>query len=289
MSDRSTAYAPPVDKLLTLGKPEMHGTGVDYGKLGISREHVPELIRMATDEALNTAPTESTQVWAPVHAWWALAQLRAEEAVAPLLGLLQRIDDNDDDWVGEDMPRVLAAIGPAAIEPATAYLADAAHGLWARVAAARVLGLVGESHPVTRAECIARLVAQLGRFAEQSDTLNAFLVSPLLDLRAVEATPVMEKAFASGRVDESVVGDWEDVQIELGLKTRRERPPKPNELTRLGDQFRAALGLRLTEDGQLVPLAPERETTSERPESKVPRNAPCPCGSGKKFKKCCGR
>ncbi|RPJ39670.1 MAG: DUF2384 domain-containing protein [Planctomycetaceae bacterium] len=29
------------------------------------------------------------------------------------------------------------------------------------------------------------------------------------------------------------------------------------------------------------------ETVSQKP--KVPRNAPCPCGSGRKYKKCCGR
>jgi len=33
-------------------------------------------------------------------------------------------------------------------------------------------------------------------------------------------------------------------------------------------------------DGQLHELPPQ---------SKVSRNAPCPCGSGKKFKRCCGR
>jgi uncharacterized protein len=31
----------------------------------------------------------------------------------------------------------------------------------------------------------------------------------------------------------------------------------------------------------------ERET-SQRLRTKVGRNEPCPCGSGKKFKKCCG-
>ncbi len=31
--------------------------------------------------------------------------------------------------------------------------------------------------------------------------------------------------------------------------------------------------------------APEQERTS----TKVGRNDPCPCGSGKKFKKCCGK
>ena len=29
-------------------------------------------------------------------------------------------------------------------------------------------------------------------------------------------------------------------------------------------------------------------TTVRRKEKKVGRNAPCPCGSGKKYKKCCG-
>ena len=38
------------------------------------------------------------------------------------------------------------------------------------------------------------------------------------------------------------------------------------------------------EDGELVP---EKPIVREQP--KVGRNDPCPCGSGKKYKKCCGR
>jgi len=34
----------------------------------------------------------------------------------------------------------------------------------------------------------------------------------------------MERAFAAGQIDLSVTGDWEDAQIELGLKTKREHP-----------------------------------------------------------------
>ena len=36
-------------------------------------------------------------------------------------------------------------------------------------------------------------------------------------------------------------------------------------------------------------LFPEPVVTYRREEAKVGRNDPCPCGSGKKFKKCCGR
>ena len=34
---------------------------------------------------------------------------------------------------------------------------------------------------------------------------------------------------------------------------------------------------------------PERVSTVRRDGDKVGRNAPCPCGSGKKYKRCCGK
>jgi preprotein translocase subunit SecA len=33
----------------------------------------------------------------------------------------------------------------------------------------------------------------------------------------------------------------------------------------------------------------ERPETVRREGKKIGRNAPCPCGSGKKYKKCCGK
>jgi len=278
------AYGPPVKQLLALSEPHRDEKR-DYTALGISENDVPALIRLATDEQLHEGPQESPVVWAPVHAWRALAQLHAQEAIAPLIELLRRADKGWDDWVSEDLPKALVGFGAAALAPLTTYLAEAKHGEWARVAAARAIGLIGETHPELRAECVTRLCAQLDRCAEQSETFNAFLISPLWDLRAVEAMPVIERAYASGRVDESIQGDVEDVEIQFGLKTRRKHPPKPNALTRLGEELRAA-GL----------LQPGFDSTDPAPVINVPyiappkvgRNDPCPCGSGKKFKKCCG-
>ncbi len=48
--------------------------------------------------------------------------------------------------------------------------------------------------------------------------------------------------------------------------------------------FRKLDGVWYYLDGDLV--LPKTET---RTQPKVGRNAPCPCGSGKKYKKCCGR
>jgi len=284
-----TTYRPPLEQLLHLGEPRKQGKVVKYTERGIGREHVPELIRMATDEALHTGPAGSEIYWAPVHAWWALGELRAEEAIGPLLGLLRRVDEEEDDWVDDDIPEVLAEIGPAALGPTAAYLADSAHGDWAQVSAAKAIALIGQRFPRTCDDCVARLSAQLERYAAQSPTLNAFLISPLLDLGAEEAAPVIEKAFAAGRVDEQVAGDWEDIQIELGLKTDREHERKPTKLMEIGAKLRALWTEKTAKPEAPVPIPPVKEWTPPAVSAKIGRNEPCPCGSGRKFKKCCGK
>ncbi len=284
-----TTYASPVDQLVKAGEIDLAGEPASYADLGIGREHVPELIRMATDEALHTGPVGSHIYWGPVRAWRALGELRAEEAVGPLLDLLCRIDDEQDDWVREEIPEVLAEIGPVALDPLAEYLANTAHGEWARLAAAQGIATIATYHPDQRPACVARLSAQLERFANQSDVFNGYIVSNLMDLAAVEAAPIMQQAFAAGAVDESIAGDWEDVAIELGLKTHREHPRKPNWLTELSNQWQAARAVR--EALQALPEEPVADEDSEPPRAApMPgRNQTCPCGSGKKYKKCCGR
>ena len=87
-------------------------------------------------------------------------------------------------------------------------------------------------------------------------------------LEAVDSIDVIRKVFNSGNVDITVAGDIEDVEIQLGLRTKREtvQPnylnPEFEKLSSSFDSFKAK-------------------------KKKIGRNDPCPCGSGKKFKKCC--
>ncbi len=225
MTDVATnPYPYPVNRLLNLGEPRDHREWPVYTALGLTGEHVPDLIRMVLDEDLNEADGESREVWAPLHAWRALGQLRAAAAIEPLLSLLWRIDERDDDWVGEELPRVFSMIGAPAIPALTAYLADTTHGLFARIAAAHGLEWISRRYAATREQSLAALSVQLEHYAGQDPTLNGFLVSYLLDLKAVEAAPLMERVFAANQIDLSVMGDWEDAQVELGLKARREKP-----------------------------------------------------------------
>jgi hypothetical protein len=224
-------YPLPVNQLLTLGEPkDSRGEWPDYLTYGLTAEHVPDLIRMATDLALNRADPNSLEVWAPLHAWRALGQLRAEAAVQPLLELLHALGGDHDDWAREELPEVFARIGPAALPALEAFLADTSRGLYPRAAIAEGLQEMVERHPETRDQCIGMLAQQLERAEENDPSFNGFLVAALLDLEAAEVAPVMERAFTADAVDESIAGGWQEVAWELGLSDRpptRVRPPDP--------------------------------------------------------------
>jgi hypothetical protein len=222
------SYPEPVDKLLTLGELKFGNRWQDYPSLGLSSEHIPDLIRMATDSALNQAASDSKEVWAPAHAWRTLGQLHATAAAEPLLGMLDEADRHQDDWALEDMPEVFALLGPCILPALAAYLAEPTHRTYARLAAIRGLAEMSKKFAETRAPALAVLSRQLEAAAGQSPELNAFLVDGLLDLKAVEAAATIESAYAAGLVDEMVCGGWEEVRYELGLGEKPEEDFDPD-------------------------------------------------------------
>lgn len=213
----------PVDRLLKLGaEPARRRAWPDYLALGLEERHVPALVRIAVDPELHAAPAWDARRWAPTHAWRALAQLEAVDAIGPLLLLLQREMDND--WVLDEVPEVLGMIGPRSLAGATMLLFDEGADEEVRIAAADAIAAVAFHHPDRRDEAVAVLAKQLEDWSLQGRRLNAYLVDSLVELRAKEAAPLMEAAYAAGAVDVDAVGDWEDAQVDLGLIPERITP-----------------------------------------------------------------
>ena len=55
------------------------------------------------------------------------------------------------------------------------------------------------------------------------------------------------------------------------------------------EQYLEAAGEGEMSDGAVIPEREHKQETFRREQPKVGRNDPCPCGSGKKYKHCCGR
>jgi len=269
-------YAAPVRGLLNLGEAPSY-LGSDWphycARFGLEREHIGDLIRMACDARLNQADPTSSEVWAPMHAWRALGQMRAEEAVLPLLALLRAAED--DEAASEELPVVFGMMGQAAISPLSAFLMDRSNPELVVSTAISGIKEIAARHPECRAECVGMLVRTLEPPTETEPMVSGFAVWALIDLGASEAIEAIRDAFRRDAVDISIVGDLEDVEIALGLRLRR-ATPAPN--------YRG-----LTTDGfpWLEAASVQQHTRASPGSAKIGRNDPCSCGSGKKYKKCC--
>jgi hypothetical protein len=223
----TTPYPPPLDQLLALGRPECghRKEWLDYLAMGFTAEHVPELMRMVRDETLDVE--EGPEAFAYVHAWRTLGLLRAEAAIDLLLECMEL----DNDWAHEELPMVVGMIGPAAIDPLRSALGRWSLALepWAAGIAGCALVEVAQRFPETRDAVVEILARQLRWWGRHDPILNTMLIHDLVDLKAVEAAPVMEEAFAADMVGTDLNDDWEDVQVALGLLPERVTPRAPYE------------------------------------------------------------
>ena len=202
---------------------------VDFG---LQPGHIPTLVEIAQKWTESDELAEDE--WAaPIHAWRALGQLRAVEAVEPLLNMQNRLDELGDDWYLEEFHDVFGLIGPAAVEALSEYLADRNNKEFSRISTANGLCEVGKRHPEMRDYVVGILADQLAKHEPSVYSFNAFLIGYLADLKASESAEVIERAFAAGLVDETVCGDWTTIRQELGvaglgLVPDRPRPPRPH-------------------------------------------------------------
>jgi hypothetical protein len=313
---------------------------VDYvAALGLTAADVPELLAVARQWAEEFEwPDDKSDVsiYAPVHAWRGLAQLRATEAIGPLLEMMEPLDKLGDNWAMSELPNVFAMIGPASLDPLRETLADVRHGTYARAAAAEGLTELTKRHGELRGDVVKALSAVMAGFEGADPRLLGLVLANLLDLKAVEAAEVIERAHAADAIDISMCGNWETVRKELGVDglglvpkdvaTRHPLGFSPEMQEMLAylreriDSGQISLADLLSDgllgdgppdddlpDDDLLddgppdgpdrlarprgidassPAAPAAPRQSAR---KVGRNDPCPCGSGKKYKKCCLR
>ncbi len=263
-------YAPPVDKLLSYGDSDMFQNWDDYLKLGFTEDHIPDLIHMATDQDLYAL--DSLEGWAPIHAWRTLGQLKAQDAIEPLMSMFE----DDSEWANHELPKVYEMIGPTAINALSNHLNKESCDLFSYNIAAQSLARIGNKFPETKNKCIKVITDKLNRFVKNDPLLNGFLIGYLIDLKALDSFQVIKKAFNTNCVDIVAVGDLEDVEIRLGIREQRSTP-KPD--------YQAWAKSKFVSDAPNTWIKPK--STSKSPKVKVGRNAPCPCGSGKKYKKCC--
>ena len=268
-------------------------------------ELAPPLVALLEALAADPAPAKADGYVLHLYAMLLLAAWRDTRAYQPLvaLGHLDEasIDEVFGQLVHDSYGRALASCCDGDIAPLT-RLADAASAsLWARAAALEALTLAALTGRAARGPVVdfladigAREAALLKDKPDAGADLELldFLVVCLADLGAIEHLPAIQEWFAAGLVDDSYATPA-DIAADI------QRSPAEC-LAALQDAGRGLIDDVARETAlwpafhelppvQLppIPLGSLREPI-RRDETKVGRNDPCPCGSGRKYKKCHG-
>ena len=282
-------YQPPVSQFLSLDEPKhsVLETPPNFyqNTLGITASDIPGLIRLYQDPEIKLAECNKdlSVPWARIHAQRALVELRAP-GIARLM--LDEIRDAGEDgfeyYIIDDSYDLLAQLGDEALALVIAEFSAPTTSEDLTISLLEIVRKFAILHPHLRDTCRDAIRQQLENHPVNNPNYNGFLVSVLLDLKAIEDAPLIERAYAADHVDLTVCGDWGDVQIELGLKEKRDTPEPRYHFTPVSNaDSEPDIDLILPPSfGKTIPPIRNAAPT-------VGRNDPCPCGSGKKYKKCC--
>ncbi len=268
-------------------------------------EIAPDLIAELLLIAADPAPAQAEGYVLHLYAMLLLARWRDSRAYRPLaeLGHLDEatVDSVFGQLVHDSYGRALASCCDGDIAPLADLANDEEASVWARGAAVEALTLAALEGRTARGPAIdflADLGAREAQLVKDKPDAGAelelldILVSHLADLGAAELLPTIREWFAARLVDDSYA-DPDDIAADI------QRSPADN-LARLREAGRGLIDDVVRETALWpafhhlppvalppIPLGTLREPI-KRDEAKVGRNDPCPCGSGRKYKKCHG-
>jgi predicted DNA-binding protein YlxM (UPF0122 family) len=195
-----------------------------FRDIGLSKSDVSALTAIAElwmDEDFVELDWETS--WTPIHAWRALAFLNAAEAASTLLKIA---DHYVDDWHLEEFPYVFAHMGLPAIPALDEFLSTEHEDCCVSVLAAHGLTEIAKKHETARDAVAQALKRHFASYESNDASLNAFLADYLTDLDVKDEAENIERAYADGYVDESVVSWW-DLKSRLGVEGIGLMPENP--------------------------------------------------------------
>jgi len=275
------------------------------------REEVtPELLRVL-EQIADPAEAERLDAdrdyMAHLYAMFLLAQFRETRAL-PLVLKIARLDGDlldslFGDFITESLGNVLASVCGGSVEEIQALIEDADADEWVRGAAlGSLVALVGAGIR-TREEVLDYFASLFrGGLTDKNEIVWSDLVVYSTDLYGTELVGDIERAYSEGLIDEGMIG-LDDVHRDLakGKEWALERLATNPHRHLVDDTVKEMEWWACFREKE-PRAAPEKDRYLEaadpvieswpapykRTGPKIGRNDPCPCGSGKKYKKCCG-
>ncbi len=246
---------------------------------------IPELLKIVRDAEQNAQKLLRQQNYiAHFYALYLLAQFRETRAYPLIVNFFSMPGeitlDLTGDLVTEDLGRILASVSGGDTRLIKSLLENESTNEYVRSAALRGLVVLVARGEKTRQEIMDYCQSLFrGGIKRKSALIWANLVSCCSALYPEEVVEDIKQAYADELVDEGYIDfGWVEETLERGKQ-------------RVLAQLREDTRYQYIDDtiGEMEWWAcfdtpRQRQTT----QGKIGRNAPCPCGSGNKYKRCCG-
>ncbi|MEN6356661.1 MAG: DUF1186 domain-containing protein [Armatimonadota bacterium] len=234
-----------------------------------------------------------------IFAMYLLAQFREKRSYPILVDFVSAdqklVEQALGDVITEDLGRMLASVCGGDVGLICGMVENVKLDKYVRSAALEALVVLVAQEVKTRGEIIAYFQSLFhGKLERNFDFVWSSLVSHCCDLYPGEMAEEIEQAYSDGLVDTTFIG-VQDVNwcLEKGKYFALAKLAQDNNKHFIEDTAHDMAGWACFQDSQRFtttsPTEQTWQTTQWQVKPKVGRNAPCPCGSGKKYKKCCGK
>lgn len=272
--------------------------------LALPRESLVRELSLVLDDCVARTPdflngaAPGENEFTVYHALFLLAEIDGTEALPSLLRVLSLHPHEYDFWldeIREYVPQMSRIVG-GGISECAEWLKTPGIASHQKICLSEAVEMLGRHDSARTDEAIAALTDTLAFLLESPREDNVLdtnflgmLICSLIDLRATGAMPLIRAAYDRGLIEIGMVGTLKTVEEDIAQPM--ERVGKPPGIYAHYSAYRK----------NAEPMEPP--TNLLRPDFGRPgasafvdqapstwlagRNDPCPCGSGKKYKKCC--
>ena len=238
-----------------------------------------------------------------LHAFFLLRELKSESSLLKIKDVLSYNQDFIDFYFGDDLCEivwlVLFELGKNQLSELEEYLYRKEVQTFTKTEFAVALVQISLHYPEKKNE-IEQIFKRLFEYLlddEQEErpidpTFIGIAISDIVEISMEELTPLIKELFDRGYVDLDIIGDWKEFEKianenqDGGVAIRREISSMEEVYNVRWVGYDEENEDRLKEynfDNFQLPKQVPITTV------KIGRNDPCTCGSGKKYKKCCGK
>lgn len=235
-----------------------------------------------------------------LHAMFLLKEIKAESSLPKVLSFLEYEADFLDFWLGdhntENLWQCVYVLGASSTAMLKEFLVKPGVFTYAKSAVSEALNQRVLHNPAKREEVLGvytEVITHLANAKEEDNILDSdftgLLIGDVIDCNLHELKPIIKTLYDKGYVPLGINGDYDE--IEMHFKKNNLELNK-RDIKNIFDLYTEVITTWSGYDDPEHDLNDSYDRyfpSYQQPaiSDKVGRNDPCPCGSGKKYKKCC--